>query len=436
MEYDPRLSQLLKDPSSVFERPSQSRRRSLSPTRNSPGSSRPNPSAEESNDPDALVEDFEPINDSDRFFGVKPESEKQPYFDLEALNKAFREARLQNPGLKPRDVLRAYLNDASMQKYLQLVGMILDLNADETEFVLYPNPARPSKTVPSPPAPPAPVVDPQKSAALGLGGFSIDLNSHAMQVALYFQQSIVKFAISLAGKLTNGPLDTILETGFEDIAALSRKAAMNQQEQLNFLSAVGGGSGATATPAFQANNWQAAFSEHELQVLEQLRAMTTALGDSHAAQSVYGYLNARQSSQLQTYQNWLLLPINMSQVYFKPFVQQGIDDALSILEQKMTAPRNALFHVLINSDARAPFAEFVAVRIQRQQARRVNTASTGIQLDNLRQDEASALYRLQNCTFEVAPIGTQQEDPAERRIINYAPRTPLRTNKSLDYAFM
>lgn len=257
-----------------------------------------------------------------------------------------------------------------------------------------------------------------------------------MRVALYFQQSIVKFAISLAGKLTNGPLDSILETGFEDIAALSRKAALNQQEQLNLLSVSGSG-GSTATgPAFQVNNWQAAFSERELQVLEQLRAMTTALGDSHAAKSVYSYLNAQQDRQLQAYQKWLLLPINLSQVYFKPFVQQGIDDALSILEQKMTAPRNALFHILINSDARAPFAELVAVRIQQHQARRVNTGSTGVQLDNLEQAKASALYRLQNCTFEVSPIGSQQEDPSERRIVNYAPPIGLKVNKSLDYAFM
>ena len=436
MEYDPRLAQLLKDPSSVFERPSHPWRRSLSPARDSPGSPRPKPTDEEVNDPDSLIEDFEPINDSDRFFGVKSESEKQPYFDLDALNKAFREARLQNPALKARDLLRAYLNDASMQKYLQLVGMILDLNTDETEFVLYPNPSRPSKNVPTPPAPPAPVVNPQKPAALGVGGFDIDLNSHAMRVALYFQQSIVKFAISLAGKLTNGPLDSILETGFEDIAALSRKAALNQQEQLNLLSISGSGGSTTTAPAFQVNNWQAAFSERELQVLEQLRAMTTALGDSHAAKSVYSYLNAQHDHQLQAYQKWLLLPINLSQVYFKPFVQQGIDDALSILEQKMTAPRNALFHILINSDARAPFAELVAVRIQQHQARRVNTGSTGVQLDNLNQAKASALYRLQNCTFEVSPIGSQQEDPAERRIVNYAPPTALRVNKTLDQPFL
>ena len=424
MEADTRFSremELLNDPSSVFNRPP--RARSRSPLRSS-DRRRAVPVAE----PDELIEDFVPLTEADLRFGVK--EERQPPLDLQELNNLLRQRR---SDVKPKELLAFLLAQEEIQKQLKQTGFILALNDTETEFILYPDPA--SQPPPAPPV--APVTGNKNAATLGFG-FPVDLRSHAMRVALYFNQAVVKFAVTVAGQLSAGPVSSILETGFEDLVSLARKASLNQQDREALTSAGLGGGGAAGTlPAFQAGNWQAVFSERELQILEQLRGMTDILGDSHAALSAYNYLNGRRERNEQLYGEWMTLPMNMSQTYFKPFVQAGIDIALAKLDGQIAVPRNELFYTLINSDARAPFAQLVAAMVKKNQASKPNTGTTGLQFEEIRRLERSAELMLQKCTYKVDLLPTERESPIERGIsfqpLPVVPR--VSTRKAVDYAF-
>ncbi len=376
-----------------------------------------------------LIEDFQPLTDDDLYIGVKQDIPEEVKQNLIQLNNALKALP---PTTKPRDFLAYLLGNPDMQKTLRRHNLILKLNDQETEFIFVSDPSKQS----TPPAPPATTVPSTTARTLGFGGFDVDLTSHSMRVALFFQQTVVKFAVAIAGKLTSGGVDTILETGFEDLIRLSGKAAMNQQEQ-QALSQRETPLSTAGIPAFKVENWQAAFSERELQVLEQLRAVATSLNNTQNAMEVYTYLNTQQSGNQHLYNQWMTLPINLSQIYFKPYVQAGIDEALSDLDGKINVPRHALFYTLINSDACAPFAALVAVLIKRNQSTKPNSGTTQIQFNQLDVLERRAIQQLQNCTYQISSRPGGREDPSERRITNYSLPTKLAMSKAgpRDYSF-
>lgn len=378
-------------------------------------------------------------------FGVKEEDGDPAgsINNVDQLNEFLRR-RMAKTGETAREVLKVLLADTDVQKWLAKSGLVLTLNADETEFVVYQDPQKPPPVAPPPPIPL--VLNPGKpnTSTLGFGGLRVDINSHAMRVALFFHQAVVKFATTVAGKLSGGPVTAILETGFEDILNLSRKAVATQAD-LRVAAAlptpdVQGG------PTFDPANWQTTFSEKELQVLEQLRGMTQALNNSQTALAVYSALKTQSAADQYLYEEWLTLPINLANSYFKPYVQSGIDDALSQIAPKVNIPRRALFYTLINSDARTPFAKLVALIIKQDQATRANTATTGNQFQEIQRLMQEARIAVQNSSFEVEQLVDNQEDPAERQISNYQPAQRMNTTlpprqsalvrRSRDFAFI
>lgn len=190
------------------------------------------------------------------------------------------------------------------------------------------------------------------------------LSAYSLKIGLWFRNTIIDFARTLAGKLQFKSVNDVLETGFEDLHSLIRQAQMEQSDLPALRQPEQSGTsvpaGVVPPPLGQAAPSKAMYE------LWSIANMVSSFGTADDSIKFYRYLTRRAESRDAVYNRWLTLPMNLSQVYFTPVAKAGIEAAIDAIAQSYEhIPRENIFGEVLRSRARETFAELAALFIQR-----------------------------------------------------------------------
>ena len=190
------------------------------------------------------------------------------------------------------------------------------------------------------------------------------LSAYSLKIGLWFRNTVIDFARSLAGKLQYKSVNDVLETGFEDLHALIRQAQMDKTDLPALRQPEVSGTSVPDT-TFAPAMGQAAPSK-AMYELWSIAKMVSSFGTADDSIKFYRYLTHRTESRDAVYNRWLTLPMNLSQTYFTPVAKAGIEAAIDMIAQSFgNIPRENIFGEVLRSEARETFAELAALFIQR-----------------------------------------------------------------------
>jgi hypothetical protein len=190
------------------------------------------------------------------------------------------------------------------------------------------------------------------------------LSAYSLKIGLWFRNTIIDFARTLAGKLQFKSVNDILETGFEDLHSLIRQAQMDKSDLPALRQPETSGTSVPDT-TFAPAMGQAAPSK-AMYELWSIAKMVSSFGTADDSIKFYRYLTHRSESRDAVYNRWLTLPMNLSQTYFNPVAKAGIEAAIDVIAQSFAGiPRENIFGEVLRSEARETFAELAALYIQR-----------------------------------------------------------------------
>lgn len=288
-------------------------------------------------------------------------------------------------------------------------GSIFDwFPADPSSFPAYiPPQAAPTQPVPEPaqgqPAVPSsvpfyvPSIPPTESFY-----DRIYLDNYGVQVALFYQTTIIQFADLIAGHLDLTSPESILRTGYEDIVRLTNK--LDQSNQQFIASFRDAGTPPATEPGqkivYSVTGGGVELSPEERKLVDRLKTLTTELQNPNQALSIYREERLREIREKNIQLEWYTLPTQMQTLYFTSNVSAAINLCLDTVAKSTKLDRKTMLDTIIRSDARDRFAALVASRVKNSRVRTANSYHTGVQYNEFDSFYYDCIRELSRCNFK------------------------------------
>jgi hypothetical protein len=230
----------------------------------------------------------------------------------------------------------------------------------------------------------------------------IYLDNYGVQVALFYQTTIIQFADLIAGHLDLTSPEPILRTGYEDIVRLTNK--LDQSNQQFIASFRDAGTPPVAEPGqkivYSVTGGGVELSPEERKLVDRLKTLTTELQNPNQALSIYREERLREVREKNIQLEWYTLPTQMQTLYFTSNVSAAINLCLDIVAKSTKLDRTTLLDTIIRSDARDRFAALVASRVKNSRVRTANSYHTGVQYDEFDAFYHDCIRELSKCNFQ------------------------------------